>query len=137
MNSKQIKAEGMKKTKEWFQSLGVNLYKPIGYNPVVDMIAEFNGKAQRIRVKATEKSKDGIVRFDMNSALRHSGTKPTDVRKEIDYYALYSIDRNKLYLIDVHKAPTTDITIRFENSKKNSKKMHFEKDVLVEKVIKK
>lgn len=133
MNSKMIKAEGVKKAKEWFQSLGVDVYKPIGGNSEVDLVAEFNGKAQRIRVKATEKTKDGMIRFDLDSSARHG--RAIENRKRIDYYALYSIDRNKLYLIEADKAPKSDLTVRFEKNKRMTKAVREEETVLCQNVI--
>lgn len=132
MNSKMIKEHGVQKAKEWFQSLGVSVYKPIGANSEIDLIAEFNGKAQRIRVKAAKNTKDGMIRFDLDSSDRH-GLTPEN-RSRIDYYALYSIDRNRLYLVEASKAPKSDLTVRFEG-KRNTKRTRDEETVLCENVI--
>jgi len=133
MNSKMIKELGVEKTKDWFRSLGISIFKPIGYNPKVDLVAEFNGKAQRIRVKAAKTAKNGKVRFDLNSSGRRMGV---DVDTSgFDYYALYSIDRNKLYLLKSTEAPKVEVTIRFEDGKRNSKRIKKESIFEVESVV--
>lgn len=124
-------------TIEHFEGLGVKIYKPMEPNSDVDFIAEFNGKANRIKVKASKKAKNGLIRFDLNSTQRHLNIPPDEnLDKKVDYYACYSYVRNRVYLVPVSKAPKTEVSVRFGGViKKDSKRIRKEKDVILDKII--
>lgn len=49
----------------------IPVYIPFGDNERADLIAEFNGKLQKIQVKTSEKCEDGKVTFSLVSSTVH------------------------------------------------------------------
>lgn len=53
-----------------FVSLRVPVYQAFGDNERSDLIADFNGKLQRIQVKTSEKCEDGKMTFSLVSSQK-------------------------------------------------------------------
>ena len=100
-----------------FTELGIQTYLPFGDGSVVDLIADFNNKLNRIQVKSTEKEENGALTFFICSTTIH---KNGEIKKhiysseEIDYFALYSSVTDEVYLLPIDKAPTKKITLRYK-----------------------
>lgn len=138
MNSKKIGNIGEAKVLCKFVELGIPVYLPFGDNEKADLIAEFDGKLQRIQIKTSEKAEDGIMSFDLVSSTTHrsNGVKHKYTSEEIDYFALYNVERDKIFLLKVDNEPRTSIKIRYEKSKNNQTKgINFEEDFLIEKIL--
>ena len=100
-----------------FVELGIQVYLPFGDGSVVDLIADFNGKLNRIQVKSTEKDSDGSLVFSICSTTVHSGgelKKHIYTSDEIDYFALYSSVTDEVYLLPIEKAPTKKFSLRYK-----------------------
>lgn len=135
MNSKSIGNIGEAKTLCKFVELGIPVYIPFGDNEKSDLIAEFNGKLNRIQVKTCTKAEDGIMKFDLTSSTSHRNNGEIHVytKEEIDYFVCYNVARDKLFLIPVEEAGDTGIIIRYEKPKNNQTKgIRFEEDYLLE-----
>ena len=50
-----------------FVELGIQVYIPFGDGSTADLIADFNGKLNRIQIKSTEKDSDGSLVFSICS----------------------------------------------------------------------
>ena len=90
MTTKQIGNIGEAKVLSEFVRLGVPVYLPFGDNEKADLIADFNGKLNRIQVKTSQKIIDGDkVRFSLVSSTVHrqNGVKHIYTEDEIDYFA--------------------------------------------------
>ena len=138
MNSKTIGNIGEAKALCKFVELGIPVYIPFGDNEKADLIAEFNGKLNKIQVKTSIKAEDGKMIFDLTSSTVHraNGVKHIYNKDEIDYFVCYNIARDKLFLIPIEKAPGTAITIRYEKPKNNQTKgIQFEEDYLLERSL--
>lgn len=138
MNSKNIGNIGEVKVLAKFVELGVPVYLPFGDNEKADLIADFNGKLNKIQVKTSIKAQDGKMIFDLTSSTAHrkNGVKHIYTSNEIDYFACYNIDRDKIFLIPINEAPNTSITIRYEKPKNNQVQgIKFEEDYLFENVL--
>lgn len=138
MNSKRYGNIGEAKVLAKFVEMGIPIYIPFGDNEKADLIAEFNGKLNKIQVKTSIKSKNGCSIFDLTSSTAHrtNGGRRKYLNTEIDYFALYSVDRDKIYLMKAPEKPMSLITIRFENTKSGKKVgVNFESDFLIENVI--
>lgn len=138
MNSKRIGNIGEAKVLSKFVELGIPVYLPFGDNEKADLIAEFNGKLNKIQVKTSIKAEEGKMKFDLTSTIR----KQKDYIKfnysieNIDYFALYNIERDKVFLISVEETGDTAVTIRYEPPKNGQKVgIRFEKDYLIENVL--
>lgn len=140
MTTKQMGNIGEAKVLSKFVEMQIPVYIPFGDNEKADLIADFNGKLQRIQVKTCEKAEDGKMIFSLVSSTEHrkQGTKHHYTSDEIDYFALYNIERDKLFLISIteENLPTTAVTIRYIKPKNNNQyKIFMENDYLFEKQI--
>lgn len=139
MNSKRIGNIGEAKVLAKFVEMGIPIYIPFGDDEKADLVAEFNGKLNKIQVKTSIKSKNGCSIFDLTSSTAHrtNGERRKYLNSEIDYFALYSLDRDKIYLMKVPDNPMSAITIRFEDTKSGMKsRVNYESDFLIENVLK-
>lgn len=139
MNSKRIGNIGEAKVLAKFVEMGIPIYIPFGDDEKADLIAEFDGKLNKIQVKTSIKSKNGCSIFDLTSSTAHrtNGERRKYLNSEIDYFALYSLDRDKIYLMKVPDNPMSVITIRFEDTKSGMKsRVNYESDFLIENVLK-
>lgn len=139
MNSKRIGNIGEVKVLAKFVEMGIPIYIPFGDDEKADLIAEFDGKLNKIQVKTSIKSKNGCSIFDLTSSTAHrtNGERRKYLNSEIDYFALYSLDRDKIYLMKVPDNPMSAITIRFEDTKSGMKsRVNYESDFLIENVLK-
>lgn len=141
MNTKQIGNIGEAKVLSEFVRLGIPVYLPFGDNEKSDLIADFNGKLNRIQVKTSQKIENNKIIFNLVSSTMHrqNGVKHIYTEDEIDYFALYNLERDKVYLISIKEEglPKTVITINFSLPKvKNQFKIFLEEDYLIDKVLK-
>ena len=139
MNTKKIGNIGEAKVLASFVELGIPVYLPFGDNERVDLIAEFDNKLNRIQIKTALKAENGVVKFDVTSSTAHrkQGVKHKYTSDEIDYFALYSIARDKVYLVcNDFETPPSAINIRYELPKNNQTKgIRFEGDYLLKNVL--
>ena len=71
MNTKSIGNIGEAKVLCKFVELGIPVYLSFGDNEKADLIAEFNGKLNKIQVKTSLKAEDGTMKFDLTSSSTH------------------------------------------------------------------
>lgn len=138
MNTKKIGNIGEAKILCKFVEIGIPIYIPFGDNERADLIAEFNGKLNKIQVKTSIKAENGKMIFDLVSSTTHrkEGVKHIYTDNEIDYFACYNVERDKLFLIPIDQAPNTAITIRYEKPKNNQiKGIIFENEYEIENVL--
>lgn len=138
MNTKKIGNIGEAKILCKFVEMGIPIYIPFGDNERADLIAEFNGKLNKIQVKTSIKAENGKMIFDLTSSTMHrkEGVKHIYTDNEIDYFACYNVERDKLFLIPIDQAPNTAITIRYEKPKNNQiKGIIFENEYEIENVL--
>lgn len=139
INTKKIGNIGEAKVLAKFVELGIPVYLPFGDNEKSDLIADFDGKLNRIQVKTSSQISDGKCIFSLISSTIHrkNGSKHIYSDAEIDYFACYSMVRDKVYLFSVSSIKKREtITVRFELPKNNQiKNIIFEDDVLIENVL--
>lgn len=139
MNSKQIGNIGEAKVLSKFIELGFPVYVPFGDNEKADLVVDFNGKLNRIQVKTSIDAKNGNVVFDLTSSTAHrkNGTRHKYTVNEVDYFALYNLCRDKIYLLKVPETPIATIRFRYEYPKNGQTcGVHFEDDYLIDNVLK-
>lgn len=116
----------------------IPIYIPFGDDEKADLIAEFNGKLNKIQVKTSQKAANGKMVFDLTSCTNHrsNGGKHKYTADEIDYFFCYNIERDKSFLIKAPDKPLSVITIRYENPKNgHTKNINTEENLSFEKVI--
>ena len=137
MDTKSIDNIGEAKALCKFVELGIPVYLPFGDNERSDLIAEFNGKLNRIQVKTSIKAEDGKMIFDLTSSTIHrsNGVRHKYSKEEIDYFVCYNIARDKLFLVPTTE-PRSTITIRYEKPKNNQTNgIHYEEEYLIENIL--
>lgn len=90
---------------------GICVYLPFSENSSADLIADFNGKLNKIQIKTSEKLKDGRIKWKLcsNTTVKGKSTRHTYTEDEIDYYCLYNIDTQLCLLV-----PISSITCKTE-----------------------
>lgn len=131
MTTKQLGNIGEAKTIAEFVQMQVPVYPAFGDNEKSDMIADFNGKLQRVQVKTSEKCKDGRMIFSLVSSTMHrkNGVKHIYTNDEVDYFALYNLEANKLLLVpfsDIGGKTEVRFLVEYEPSKNQHKNLNWE-----------
>ena len=103
MTTKQLGNIGEAKALCKFVSLNVPVYQAFGDNEKSDLIADFNGRLQRIQVKTSEKCTEGKITFNLVSSTIHrkNGTIHKYTKEEVDYFALYNLESDILILVPI------------------------------------
>lgn len=103
MNTKGIGNIGEAKALCKFVSLHIPVYQAFGDNEKSDLVAEFNGKLQKIQVKTSEKCNEGKITFSLVSSTLHrkNGVKHKYTKEEVDYFALYNLETDILILVPI------------------------------------
>ena len=117
---------------------GIQCYLPYGDGSAVDLIADFNGKLNKIQIKTTEKlSKVKAMEWRITRQDGYHGNRVKYEFGTIDYFALYCLETDTVCLI-----PFSDTTSKFTISirpddykgvRRNN--MRFASDYSVEKII--
>lgn len=138
MDTKRIGNIGEAKVLAKFVELGIPVYIPFGDNEKADLIAEFGGHLNKIQVKTSSVSSAGQTSFNLTSSTSHrsGGKKNKYSNEEVDYFALYSVTRDKIYLLKAPNTPLNSIAIRYEPTKNGqSNGVRMENDYLIETVL--
>lgn len=139
MNTKNIGNLGESKVLCKFIEYGIPVYIPYGDNEKADLIAEFNGKLNKIQIKTSIKTDNGAMLFDLTSSTNHrkNGARHIYTSDEIDYFACYNVERDKIFLIDIKSLKNkVSIKIRFDVPKKNMNKIiNYEDVYLIDNVL--
>lgn len=142
MNTKEIGNAGESVVLAKFAKLGIQVYLPFGEGSRTDMVADFNGKLQKIQVKTVYSSqsddKKYAVKLTSNYARRiHEEKDILYTHDQVDYFAVYCLDRQEPLLIPFEEINgQRSITIRYNMPDNNQlKKVWFESDYLFEEQI--
>lgn len=116
------------------------MYTSFGDNEKSDMIADFNGKLNRIQCKTSKKFEDGRIVFDLVSSTTHrtNGVKHKYNKDEIDYFALYNIDSDISLLVPIdilNERTKVTFNIPYKPSSNQHTALNYE-DYLFDKIIK-
>lgn len=86
-----------------FVKRNIKVYIPFSENSSVDLVADFNGKLNKIQVKTSEKLENGRISWNVSSSIVKNGkfTRHSYTEEEIDYYCFYNIETSLCLLIPV------------------------------------
>lgn len=125
---------GESKTLSKFVELQIPVYIPFGGKERADLIAEFNGRLNKIQVKTSEFSKNEKIVFKLTTSSR-SGKRHTYSSNEIDYFALYNFQEDILILIPFSEVEgKTSVTFRISSNITENNKILNWQDFLFEKI---
>lgn len=119
-----------------FQKYNIPVSLPWGDNQRYDMIAEFNGKLNRIQVKTSNEEENGAIKCYCRSSKNHITNKKCDKYiGEVDYFVFYNQTYDKLAIIPMEEiGEKSTITLRLEPTKNGQNKgIRFFKDYEFEK----
>jgi hypothetical protein len=139
MQSKRVGNIGEAITLTKFVELGVPVYIPFGDNESADLIAEFNGKLNKIQVKTSYKMKKDGFTVDLRSGTIRNGHnyfKKYDCG-DIDYFSIYNVESKILMLIPIEKLQNRNaikVNVPFKETHNQYEPLNYE-DFSFEKII--
>lgn len=105
-----------------FLKYGLKVSLPYGDNSTYDLIVEDNSATlYKIQVKSSEQiNKDGVYKFSTARKRINTQGNYTDSykRNEVDYFVLYGVSLDELYILKFEEAGTNDTYIRVEPPKR-------------------
>lgn len=136
MNTKNIGNIGEAIALQEFVKKGISVYIPFGENEKADLIADFDGKLNKIQVKTSQKIEDGKIIWRITSNCTSGVHKYT--KQEVDYFVLYNIESDLLLIIPFSLVEgKTQVTfyVPFKQSTNQHKLLNYQ-DYLFDKIIK-
>ena len=87
-----------------FQKYNIPVAIPWGDNQRYDMIAEFNGKLNKIQVKTSNEEENGSIKCYCRSSKNHTTNKKCDTYQgEIDYFVFYNQTYDKIAIVPMEE----------------------------------
>lgn len=119
------------------QKYGINVSKPFSDNSPYDLVIDVNKKLYRVQIKSSAYHQNGAVVFRLAKTRynRTSARLAKYSKEEVDYYALYSILRDKIYILPFEDAPKSEVKIRYEPCMQNAPTIRYEDDYTIEKIF--
>lgn len=136
-NTTNIGNVGYAKVVAKFTELQIPIYTPFGEGYTADLIAEFNGRLNKIQVKTTEcLHDDSYMYWRITKQEGFHGNRVKYTSNEVDYFALYCIETDVLCLVPFDRAQGSVIQIRLDSyTGRRYKTMHFVSDYTFEKIL--
>lgn len=106
MNSKDKGNIGESLALSEFVKRNITVSIPFGDNARYDLIAEFNGKLNKIQVKYCNQkiSENNSISCPCSSSLNHTTNKVhTTYENEIDYFVFYLVEWDKILLVPIQE----------------------------------
>ena len=136
MNTKNIGNIGEAIALQEFVKKGISVYISFGENEKADLIADFDGKLNKIQVKTSQKIEDGKIVWRITSNCTSGVHKYT--KQEVDYFVLYNIESDLLLIIPfslVEGKTQATFYVPFKQSTNQYKLLNYQ-DYLFDKIIK-
>lgn len=139
MNSKDKGNIGEALALAEFTKRNIQVSIPFGDNARYDLIAEFNGKLNKIQVKYCNQkiTPTGAIPCPCASSTNHTTNKNlTTYENDIDYFVFYIVEWNKLILVPIEKTEGKKI-LSFRNTKpaNNQSNYNLVDDYLFDKIL--
>lgn len=139
MNSKDKGNIGEAVVLAQFVKRNIAVSIPFGDNTRYDLIAQFKGKLNKIQIKYCHQkiSKAGSISCPCSSSLNHTTNKVrTTYENEIDYFAFYLAEWNKVILVPMEIIGSKKtIAFRLDAPKNNQEKCNIVSDYEFDKIL--
>lgn len=139
MNSKNVGNIGEAKTLAKFVELGIPVYIPFGDNEKADLVAEFNGKLNKIQCKTSVKlgrNNSIVVNAVSTYSNSHSTITTRYSQDDADYFSIYNVETDTLVLFPNNGKYRGKISIRVTPPLNNQRKdINFAEDFIFERMI--
>lgn len=139
MNTKRLGNIGEIKTIAKLVEMQIPVYQAFGDIEKADLVAEFNGKLNKIQVKTSEVFSDGQFIVDLKSSTIRN--KVNYYHKysadEIDYFAIYNLGADMLLLLPIEEfggRTSVKINVPYKPSRNQFKAINWE-DYTFDKII--
>ena len=123
MNSKEKGNIGEGLALAEFAKRGIQVSIPFGDNARYDLIAEFNGKLNKIQVKYCNQqiSENNSIACPCASSLNHTTNKnKTTYENDVDYFVFYLVEWDKMVLMPIEKIGARKVVaFRLDKPKNN------------------
>lgn len=102
-----------------FQKRNIPVLLPWGDNERYDMVAEFNGKLNRIQVKTANEETNGSIKCYCRSSKNHTTNKSLDTyENDVDYFVFYNQIHDIIALVPIEETKgCKTISLRIEPTK--------------------
>lgn len=131
MNSIQLGNLGEVIVLKEFLNHGIQCYLPYGDGSRVDLIADFNGKLNKIQIKCCEQSNGDTMTWKVGGGSQHKIYN----KDEIDYFALCCVEEQIVCLVPFSEQRSS-ITIRKRETKDIRYNTHFCDEYSLDKLLK-
>ena len=140
MNTKRLGNIGEIKTIAKLVEMQIPVYQAFGDIEKADLVAEFNGKLNKIQVKTSEVFENGSFIVDLTSSTirKKLDYKHKYSADEIDYFAIYNLGADMLLLLPIEEfegRTSVKINVPYKPSRNQFKAINWE-DYTFDKIIK-
>lgn len=126
MNSTRIGDIGVANVIARCMSKNIPVYVPFSDNEKADLIILLNNVPKKIQVKTTLSDKNGVSVFHTSSCTSKIYNRKSVTHyysnDEVDYYMLYNVNRDEVYLIPFNECKGGSVTLRHVPTKNNQQK---------------
>ena len=121
MNTKRLGNIGEIKTISKLVEMQIPVYQAFGDIEKADIVAEFNGKLNKIQIKSSTQTSEDVTQFKISKTRINRNENVTSyyTKNEVDYFALYSVVKDQIYLVSFEDSPSVGIPIRHTKPKNN------------------
>lgn len=135
MNSTRIGDIGVANVIARCMSKNIPVYIPFSDNEKADLIILLDNVPKKVQVKTTLEDKQGVSVFHAMSCSSKIYNRKSVIHKytkdEVDYFMLYNIKRNEVYMVPFAECAGGIITIRHTIPKNNQTKgIKFDRDFI-------
>lgn len=101
---------------------GYRVLLPFGVNQRYDMVLDNNGMLLKVQCK-TGRLREGAIRFRSQSVQSNTaGTRARAYSGEVDFFAVYCPENDRVYLIPADEVPATGMYLRVERPRNSQRK---------------
>lgn len=130
---------GLGKAIQYFTSQGITVALPLNDTQKYDLIADFNGKLQRIQIKycGQQISETNSIICPCASSTNHTTNKHLSTYKnDIDYFCFYIAAWDKLLLVPISIIGNKkSICFRLDKPKNNQSNVNLVEDFTFDKIL--
>ena len=114
METKRLGNLGELKALAKFAEYSIPVYIPYGDTERIDLIADFNGKLNKIQVKSTDKSANGVFEFCLRTTTKNTQISQSKyyTSDQVDYFVFYTKENDEVYIVSYEDCATTSVKLR-------------------------
>ena len=136
MQTKRIGNIGESRVLFEFVKREIPVYLPFGDNETADLLAEFNGKINKIQIKTiTIINKNNALEFPTSRRPVGNNARIAYNEEEVDYFVFYCLELDKILLVPYKEVMNNKTSFTIKLDKSNNKKSHYIEDFTFDKIL--